>query len=206
MRVKQLRSLWLIWVGLLLAASVGCTVRQTASGRCSPLSEYGRHAAAERIVGPEGFIEHIKRRHYPRGEVDGLPRSAVVLFTARVEDALSRAAYRPDEWTRLEMGESVSKTLYVVRPKTGGGFLINRGLPGASGVTAQMSELVRWEWSGWCTSARADCWAAKCQWVQLRCCFTDSLLAFVEMEQAALFEAARRARVRAASLVRGSDR
>src|SRR4051812_39773760 len=111
-----------------------------------PLSEYTRHLDTERIVRPEGFNQYVKARYYPHGELDHLPTSAIILYTARVEDALKRAGYGEKDWTRLEIGESVSNVIYVVRPGAGGdrlgeGFIVNRGLPGAGGVAAQVSEL-----------------------------------------------------------------
>src|SRR6476469_6447351 len=94
-----------------------------------PLSEYTRHNQTERIVRPEGFIQYVKGRYYPHGELDHLPTAAIILYTARVEDALRRAGYEETDWARLEIGESVSNVIYVVRPGArGGAFIVNRGL------------------------------------------------------------------------------
>ena len=66
---------------------------------------------------------------------------AIILHNAKTEGLLESLGYSTNEWTALETGSTDPNVLYVVRPKGGSGFIVNRGLPGAGGVAMQTAEL-----------------------------------------------------------------
>jgi uridine phosphorylase len=63
------------------------------------------------------------------------------VHVADVEHILSSAGYQASEWTTISTGTTDPNVLYVVRPKKGGSFIVNRGLPGAGGIATQTAEL-----------------------------------------------------------------
>ena len=94
---------------------------------------------------PPGNTARAAGRYYPHGELDRLPTSAIILYTVRVEDAPKRAGYGEADWTRLEVGESVSQCPLRGPARrgrrVGRGSSSTAGLPGAGGVAVQVSEL-----------------------------------------------------------------
>ncbi len=109
-----------------------------------PLGEYYTWGKSPRLNSPEGYIAYLKKQPRFRGcLLEGLPQYAVIIYDAHVTELLTRLGYDVTEYTTLQTGTSTPNVLYHVSPKNQyPAFLINRGLPGAGGVTTQAAELV----------------------------------------------------------------
>ena len=113
---------------------VGC-----ASERRPPLAEYSAHNATERVIRAEDYVAYLKSERFTRGELDNLPRSAIILHHDDVEGYLRELGH--SRWEKLQLGQTDPNLMYVVREPGKSPFIINRGLPGAGGITTQAAEL-----------------------------------------------------------------
>ena len=104
-----------------------------------PLQEYSAFNASERINDPADFIAFLKRSRFKHGELDHLPDTAIILHLAELEPVVKEAG---DEVQRvLETGSAVPNQIVLARRKNGSTYLVNRGLPGAGGISIQAAEL-----------------------------------------------------------------
>jgi Phosphorylase superfamily len=154
-----------------------------------PLGEYSAYTRSERVILPRDYVDYLKREKFTHGELDHLPPGAIILHHDDVEGYLKALGY--SKWEKLQTGETDPNVMYVVR-ENGKEFIVNRGLPGAGGITTQAAELAA---LGVTRDLIDGSRFAKRKFPM-----------FVEMEEAPLFEAAHRARIQAASIVIGSDR
>jgi uridine phosphorylase len=106
------------------------------------LAAYRAHAAGERVIDPEGYIAFLRATRFRHGELDSLPRCAILLHDARPELFLARSRLAPVRPDTLTLGTNDPTTLYVVRRGAAGpGVIVTGGLPGAGGASSQVAEL-----------------------------------------------------------------
>jgi purine-nucleoside phosphorylase len=103
-----------------------------------PLREYSAYNATERIILPQDYVAYLKREKFTQGELDHLPSAAIILHHDDVEGYLRALGY--SKWEKLQTGETDPNVMYVVREQ-GKEFIVDRGLPGAGGITTQAAEL-----------------------------------------------------------------
>ncbi len=106
-------------------------------------SEYTDHAYETDRSTAEGFVGYLKSTRFKNGELDAFPRFAIILYDGqpeRVLDGLGLIAER--DYRAYELGSSVPNRVHVVTAAEGRpAFAVNRGLPGAGGVSTQAAEL-----------------------------------------------------------------
>ena len=122
-----------IVAGCLLLA--GCTTTRP------PLAEYSAHNATERVILPGDYVEYLRKEKFTHGELDHLPSMAIILHHDDVDGYLRALGY--SKWDKLQTGETDPNVMYIVRVDDTGkrDFIVNRGLPGAGGITTQAAEL-----------------------------------------------------------------
>jgi purine-nucleoside phosphorylase len=103
-----------------------------------PLGEYSAYTRSERVILPRDYVDYLKREKFTHGELDHLPPGAIILHHDDVEGYLKALGY--SKWEKLQTGETDPNVMYVVR-ENGKEFIVNRGLPGAGGITTQAAEL-----------------------------------------------------------------
>ncbi len=118
--------------------------------KTDPLSDYYLYNDGAREDLPGDYIEYLRTKaRFRHGELDGLPKFAVVLHDAKVDEHLVRLGFFEDDCNELRTGTTDPNLLYVVRkPGFGCDFILNRGMPGAGGIATQVAELcalgVKW--------------------------------------------------------------
>jgi purine-nucleoside phosphorylase len=115
------------------------TSKKDATPQRSPLDDYARFGDSPRENLPEGYIAYLKKTRFTKGELDSLPKCAVILFSSDVKAILK--GLEETDVTELELGSATSNRLYVVRRNGAPAFAINLGLPGGGGIQTQIAEL-----------------------------------------------------------------
>jgi len=112
-------------------------------GNFAKLDDYLDFRETSRDIFPQDFIEYLRQQsRFKSLDLAHIPKYAVILHDAYPEERLARIGVAPSEWVELEMGSTDPNLLYVVRSKSLGiNFILNRGLPGAGGITTQAAEL-----------------------------------------------------------------
>ncbi len=106
------------------------------------LDAYTNFAGTPSVNSAADYIAWLKQQPAFRdGKLDKLPDRAVVLHNADAHRMLNRLGYGNAEIEELRIGYTDPNVLLVVRPKTGMPFIVNRGLPGAGGISTQLAEL-----------------------------------------------------------------
>src|SRR5215212_7809078 len=119
---------------------LGYSLLAGCAGPGRPLREYSAYNASERVILPSDYVAYLKREKFTHGELDHLPASAIILHHDDVEGYLKALGY--SKWERLQTGETDPNVMYIVRGEPGKKeFVVNRGLPGAGGITTQAAEL-----------------------------------------------------------------
>jgi purine-nucleoside phosphorylase len=103
------------------------------------LQEYYRYNDESRLISPDDYIRYLRENVFKSGELDGLPKSAIILHDARIEEHMRRMGF--DNYRQLETGTIDPNLVYVVKRNSGPDFILNRGLPGAGGISTQAAEL-----------------------------------------------------------------
>lgn len=104
-----------------------------------PLREYSAYNKSERVILPGDYVAYLKREKFTHGELDHLPTGAIILHHDDVEGYLKALGY--SKWEKLQTGETDPNVMYIVREPGKKEFIVNRGLPGAGGITTQAAEL-----------------------------------------------------------------
>ena len=93
------------------------------------------------LIEPKGYIDWLKENVFKHGELDNLPKHAVILHDAKVEQHLQRLGFTDSQYRELQTGSTDPNLLYVVKRNNGSDFILNRGLPGSGGIATQAAEL-----------------------------------------------------------------
>jgi purine-nucleoside phosphorylase len=106
------------------------------------LDAYTHYASSPAVNSPGDYIDWLKQQpRFQGGKLDNLPTRAIVLHYVDVRRMLNELGYGDAEIEEIPTGHTDSNVLFVVRPKAGRGFIVNRGMPGAGGVSTQVAEL-----------------------------------------------------------------
>jgi purine-nucleoside phosphorylase/uncharacterized protein (DUF3820 family) len=106
------------------------------------LDAYGAYADSPSVNSPADYIAWLKRQpRFKDGQLDRLPDRAVILHHVDARRMLNQLGYPAEEIEELRIGHIDPNLLFVVRPKSAPAFIVNRGLPGAGGITTQVAEL-----------------------------------------------------------------
>lgn len=105
------------------------------------LEDYPKYGDTVRMNRPESHIAWLKQHRFTHGELDRLPAYAIILHASNVTDYLGDLGYASNSYQALDIGSSDPNLLYVVTRPSGDRFIIDRGLPGAGGITSQVAEL-----------------------------------------------------------------
>jgi purine-nucleoside phosphorylase len=106
------------------------------------LDAYGAYADSPAVNDPADYIAWLKRQpRFKGGWLDHLPDRAIILHHVDVRGMLNGLGYGDREIDEIQTGHTDPNTLFVVRPKSGHPFIVDRGLPGAGGVSTQTAEL-----------------------------------------------------------------
>src|SRR5262245_24612999 len=80
------------------ACVVGCSERN------KPLSEYAAFNDSPRAILPDDYVEYLKKEKFTHGELDHLPKGAIILHHDDVEGYLKQLGYGEGSWTKLQTG------------------------------------------------------------------------------------------------------
>ncbi len=106
------------------------------------LDAYGAYADSPAVNSPADYIAWLKRQpQFKGGQLDHLPDRAVILYHVDVRGMLNGLGYGDSEIEEIRTGHTDPNVLFVVRPKTRPAFIVDRGLPGAGGISTQAAEL-----------------------------------------------------------------
>lgn len=106
------------------------------------LDAYTRFADTPFVNSAADYIAWLRQQPAFRGgKLDGLPERAVILHNTNVRGMLNKLGYADAEIEELSTGYTDPNLLFVVRPKAGAPFIVDRGLPGAGGIATQAAEL-----------------------------------------------------------------
>jgi purine-nucleoside phosphorylase len=106
------------------------------------LDAYTRYASSPAVNNPGDYIGWLKQQpQFQGGKLDNLPTRAIVLHYVDVRKMLNGLGYGDAEIEEISTGHTDSNVLFIVRPKSGRGFIVNRGMPGAGGISTQIAEL-----------------------------------------------------------------
>jgi purine-nucleoside phosphorylase len=106
------------------------------------LDAYTRYASSPAVNSPADYIDWLKRQpRFQGGKLDDFPAGAIILHYVDVRKMLNALGYGDAEIEEIQTGHTDSNVLFIVRPKAGRAFVVNRGLPGAGGITTQIAEL-----------------------------------------------------------------
>jgi uridine phosphorylase len=102
-----------------------------------------RYTPSERVNDPADYIAYLKtQRRFKDCTLDNLPRDAIILHDARVEEHLVRLGYSEADYRLIETGTTDPNALFVVYGRgEHPDFIVDRGLPGAGGIATQAAEL-----------------------------------------------------------------
>ncbi len=107
------------------------------------LNDYLQFGDTPRDIDPSDFVSFLRmERRFKRLDLTKVPKYAVILHDAYPEERLARLGVVPSEYLAIETGDTDPNRLYfVTSKKLGVDFILNRGLPGAGGITTQAAEL-----------------------------------------------------------------
>jgi purine-nucleoside phosphorylase len=140
---KHRREFLKITALAVVASSVG-TCGPNCNRRKRPediLRDYYIHNDTKRTILPQEYITYLKSSVFTHGELDSLPKSAVILHDCKAEEHLRRLGFSETDWKGLQTGTTDPNLMYIVRRSHGPDFILNRGLPGAGGIATQAAEL-----------------------------------------------------------------
>jgi purine-nucleoside phosphorylase len=129
------------WQGSFCLVLLSCF--QTAQAReFKVLDAYSAYAESPAVNSPADYIAWLKKQpQFKDGRLDHLPDRAIILYHVDVRGMLNGLGYGDREIDEIQTGHTDPNTLFIVRPKSGPAFIVNRGLPGAGGVSTQAAEL-----------------------------------------------------------------
>ena len=106
------------------------------------LDAYRAYADGPTVNDPADYIAWLKTQpRFRDGKLDRLPDRAVILHHVDVRGMLNKLGYPDAQIEELRIGHIDPNRLFVVRPTSGRPFIVNRGLPGAGGISTQAAEL-----------------------------------------------------------------
>lgn len=106
------------------------------------LTQYNRFAETAPQILPQDYIAYLRATKFTHGELDSLPRDAIILHDARVLATLAKLGYDSTQIRTLALGTTDPSVLYVLPPHEGiPAALVNGGLPGGGGISTQAAEL-----------------------------------------------------------------
>ena len=112
------------------------------AGEFKVLDAYTRYADSPAVNSPADYIDWLKRQpRFQGGKLDNFPAEAVILHYVEVRKMLNSLGYGDAEIEEIQIGHTDSNVVFIVRPKTGRAFVVNRGSPGAGGISTQIAEL-----------------------------------------------------------------
>jgi purine-nucleoside phosphorylase len=127
---------------VVLCLALLLSFRPTEAREFRILDAYGAYAGSPSVNSPADYVAWLRRQpQFQGGKLDHLPDRAVILHNVDVRRMLNSLGYADAEIEELRIGHTDPNLLFVVRPKSGRPFIINRGLPGAGGISTQMAEL-----------------------------------------------------------------
>jgi uridine phosphorylase len=125
---------------LLCLLSVASSVVVCGCKSSRVLDLYYQQTSARRLDDASGYIAFLKQTRFTHGELDGLPRNAII-FYGDVREYLRRLGFSEAGMTSLKLG-TADPTVLIIVHADGSPFMIEQGLPGGGGVTTQEAELV----------------------------------------------------------------
>ncbi|SKA20468.1 Phosphorylase superfamily protein [Enhydrobacter aerosaccus] len=106
------------------------------------LDAYTGFAGTPAVNSASDYIAWLRQQPAFRdGKLDHLPDHAVILHNTNVRGMLNGLGYGDAVIEEVPIGYTDPNVLFVVRPARGQPFLVNRGLPGAGGISTQLAEL-----------------------------------------------------------------
>jgi purine-nucleoside phosphorylase/uncharacterized protein (DUF3820 family) len=128
--------------GVMLCLALLSGVHPAEAREFKVLDAYGAYADSPTVNSPADYIAWLRTQpRFRDGKLDRLPDRAVILHHVEVRGMLNRLGYPDSEIEELRIGHIDPNLLFVVRPKSGRAFIVNRGLPGAGGIGTQVAEL-----------------------------------------------------------------
>lgn len=111
--------------------------------RREAFTDYVRFSSAVgRVNDPADFIAFLRQTRFPNGELENLPKHAIILHDSRLEEFLDKLGIAPEHRRPLQTGVTDPNLIYVVTAPDRPPFLLNRGMPGGGAVATQAAELV----------------------------------------------------------------
>jgi uridine phosphorylase len=137
------RSKFLSGIPLAIGTASTPALASPQGANFAKLDDYLDYSQTPRDIVPQDFIEYLRQQsRFTTLDLAHIPKYAVILHDAYPEERLARIGVAPSEWVEFEMGSTDPNLLYVVRSRgLGIDFILNRGLPGAGGITTQAAEL-----------------------------------------------------------------
>jgi uridine phosphorylase len=107
------------------------------------LNDYVAYRGSSRDIDPADYATFLRGEPRFRDlNLMGLPKIAIILHDSFPEERLSDLGVLPSEYIPLEADGTDPNRVFIVRSKALGiDFILNRGLPGAGGITTQAAEL-----------------------------------------------------------------
>lgn len=141
-------SMWVLLAGCVSNGSlrrddVNRTGSTAFNGACNAfLSSYCRYSDSPvNLESPFSYIKYVKGRPETKCNLNDIPENGIILYYANTVEMLNLVGISPAEYESCEIGTTTPSQLFIVRPKEGKPFVVNRGLPGAGGVATQVAEL-----------------------------------------------------------------
>lgn len=142
------RSQVLAALAVILGASTSAPARADSpsgvrrKGALDGLHDYLEYNRTPRDIDPADFISYLRQQpRFKTIDLSSIPRHAIILHDASPEEQLDRLGIDPESYVAIQTGSTDPNVLYVVRSEQHGDFVLNRGLPGAGGITTQAAEL-----------------------------------------------------------------
>jgi purine-nucleoside phosphorylase len=106
------------------------------------LEAYTRYADTAAVNNPTDYISWLKQQpRFRDGKLDNLPDAAIILYSVDVRSILNSLGFPDTEIEEIPTGHTTPNVIFVVKRSSGSGFIVNRGMPGAGGVSTQIAEL-----------------------------------------------------------------
>ena len=142
MAFRQALGRWSTAAGTVLCLAVLFCSLPSAAREFKVLDAYLAYADGPTVNDPADYIAWLKTQpRFRNGELDHLPDRAVILHHVDVRGMLNRLGYPDSQIEELRIGRIDPNVLFVVRPTSERPFIVNRGLPGAGGISTQAAEL-----------------------------------------------------------------